>query len=188
MTEAERGLDIPANLNPPAIAPVVTAMVISLVAYRWSLMHASVSFTCIVKTLAPLFTILFSFAVEGQPTTAARCASVPLPPPRLTPSLRASPLHTGPAHGLAADGFPFFAGQDQISRPMSGRQGARNARANFFRSLRTIQRGLKQHGHTENRSQRVGQSLPGDIGRRPVHRLIEAKAPSCQTGRRQHSQ
>ncbi|EOD09558.1 hypothetical protein EMIHUDRAFT_461783 [Emiliania huxleyi CCMP1516] len=58
------------------IAPVVTAMVISLVAYRWSLMHASVSFTCIVKTLAPLFTILFSFAVEGQPTTAARCASV----------------------------------------------------------------------------------------------------------------
>jgi len=65
-----------ARRNAYIIAPVAASMVISLVAYRWSLLSASVSFTCIVKTLAPLFTIIFSYTVANEPTPLSRCASV----------------------------------------------------------------------------------------------------------------
>ena len=40
--------------------PVAIAMVMALVTYRWSLLSVSVSFTHIIKTLGPLFTIFFS--------------------------------------------------------------------------------------------------------------------------------
>lgn len=62
--------------NARAIAPVSLSMVLSLVAYRWSLLSASVSFTCIIKTLAPVFTMIFSYIIVNEPTTWSRCASV----------------------------------------------------------------------------------------------------------------
>jgi drug/metabolite transporter (DMT)-like permease len=62
--------------NARAIAPVSLSMVLSLVAYRWSLLSASVSFTCIIKTLAPVFTMIFSYIIVNEPTTWTRCASV----------------------------------------------------------------------------------------------------------------
>mmetsp|Transcript_28190 Transcript_28190/g.86146 ORF Transcript_28190/g.86146 Transcript_28190/m.86146 type:complete len:369 (+) Transcript_28190:44-1150(+) len=62
--------------NFASIAPVAMTMVVSLVAYRWSLLYATVSFTCIIKTLAPLFTMIFSYFIASEPTSYSRCASV----------------------------------------------------------------------------------------------------------------
>ena len=50
----------------------------------------------------------------------------------------------------------------------------------------------QQHGSAENRRQWVGLALPGDIGRGPVNRLIQAElavpgASRAQAGRGQHA-
>ena len=42
------------------LMPVAGCMVTSLVSHRWSLLHISVAFTTTIKTLAPVFTIVFA--------------------------------------------------------------------------------------------------------------------------------
>ena len=51
------------RLHIRAFAPVAVPMVVALVSYRWSLMTVSVSFVHTLKTLGPLFTIVFSRAL-----------------------------------------------------------------------------------------------------------------------------
>ena len=48
------------QLHLRAFAPVAIPMVIALITYRWALMSATVAFTSTIKTLGPMFTILFS--------------------------------------------------------------------------------------------------------------------------------
>jgi solute carrier family 35 protein E1 len=59
-----------------ATAPIAAVMVCSLIAYRWALMTASVSFIHTVKTLGPIFTIAFARLLLHEEATAARYASV----------------------------------------------------------------------------------------------------------------
>lgn len=56
--------------------PIATVMVIALAAYRWALMMSSVSFVHTVKTLGPLFTILFSRLLLDERLAATRYLSV----------------------------------------------------------------------------------------------------------------
>jgi len=59
-----------------SFVPVAIAMVTALVAYRWSLLSVSVSFTHIIKTLGPLFTIGFSRLLLQERTPASSCLSI----------------------------------------------------------------------------------------------------------------
>lgn len=59
-----------------SFAPVSLVMVFALVSYRWSLMSVSISFTHTVKTLGPIFTIIFARMLLGERITLARCCAV----------------------------------------------------------------------------------------------------------------
>ena len=71
------------RLHLRTFAPVAIPMVVALISYRWALMSASVAFTSTVKTLGPVFTILFSRIM-----LQARCVAIdpsdgsPAPAPR----------------------------------------------------------------------------------------------------------
>lgn len=63
----------------PVVAPVGAVMVVALISYRWSLMSVSVSFTHTVKTLGPVFTILFSRLLLGERLPLGRyCTVLPI--------------------------------------------------------------------------------------------------------------
>jgi len=59
-----------------AFAPIAIVMVMSLVSYRWCLLSVSVSFAHTMKTLGPLFTIVFSRVLLQERLPASRYLSV----------------------------------------------------------------------------------------------------------------
>jgi solute carrier family 35 protein E1 len=53
-----------------AVIPVAACMVVSIVAYRWSLLSVSVAFVHTIKTLGPLWTLIFSHLLLREPCCA----------------------------------------------------------------------------------------------------------------------
>ena len=72
----EDSSDSSARARAVTVLPVAAVMVGSLVTYRWSLMSVSVKFVHTVKTLGPVFTILFSRVMLKERLSASRSASV----------------------------------------------------------------------------------------------------------------
>lgn len=53
---------LPSRDQARQLAPIALAMVVTLIAYRWSLLTISVALAHIIKALGPLFTICFSWS------------------------------------------------------------------------------------------------------------------------------
>ena len=73
---AERAAPPELHRHSAAFAPIAVIMVLSLVSYRWSLLSVSVSFTHTIKTLGPLFTVVFSRGLLRERLPASRYLSV----------------------------------------------------------------------------------------------------------------